>query len=148
MDESEIIERKKQIEQFHKTLDGWESQLDDLLKSLNWTKDKLPKLNVESVESSKSSAAATESSASEVRENIIQSNETNSIDLNALSDIYSTIKKKKATADTNIDWNKLKRDLKRRRMKYRTTKTAPLTYTEELRELIHMQMDLLQENNQ
>lgn len=144
MDESEIIERKKQIEQFHKTLDGWESQLDDLLKSLNWTKDKLPKLNVESVESSKSSAAA----ALEVRENIIQSNETNSIDLNALSDIYSTIKKKKATADTNIDWNKLKRDLKRRRMKYRTTKTAPLTYTEELRELIHMQMDLLQENNQ
>lgn len=148
MDESEINERKEQIEQFHKTLNGWESQLDDLLVSLNWTKDKLPKSNVETVKSSNECVAVPETSAAGTRENIIQSNETQSVDLNALSEIYSTIKKKKASAETNIDWNKLRRDLKRRRMKYRTTKTAPLSYKEELRELIQMQMDLLQENNQ
>lgn len=42
------------------------------------------------------------------------------------------------------DINKLKRDLKRRRMKHRTTKTAPLTYTEELKELIELQMEIIE----
>lgn len=41
------------------------------------------------------------------------------------------------------DINKLKRDLKRRRMKYRTTKALPLTYTEELKELIGLQMEMI-----
>lgn len=40
------------------------------------------------------------------------------------------------------DLNKLKRDMRRRRMKHRVTKTAPLTYTEEIRELIAMQMEI------
>lgn len=37
--------------------------------------------------------------------------------------------------------NKLKRDIKRRRMKYRVTKTPPQSYTEEIRALIGLQMD-------
>lgn len=148
MDESEINKRKEQIEHFRGILDGWESQLDDLLVSLNWTKDKLPESNAKAVKSSETSVVVPESSVSGASTNIIQSNDIKSVDINALSELYSTIKKKKASAETNIDWNKLKRDLKRRRMKHRTTKTAPLTYTEELRELIHMQMDILQEKKQ
>lgn len=37
---------------------------------------------------------------------------------------------------------KYKRDIKRKRMKYRTTKAPPLTHTEELRSLISLQMEL------
>lgn len=44
---------------------------------------------------------------------------------------------------TFTDIHKLKRDLKRRRMKYRTTKAPPLAYIEELRELINLQMEIL-----
>lgn len=44
-----------------------------------------------------------------------------------------------------MDIKKLKRDLKRRRMKHRVTKTAPLTFTEELHELINLQMEILAE---
>lgn len=40
---------------------------------------------------------------------------------------------------------KLRRDLKRRRMKYRTTKTPPLSYTEEIRGLIGLQMESWQQ---
>lgn len=36
---------------------------------------------------------------------------------------------------------KLKRDLKRRRMKHRTSKTPPLSYTEKIRALITLQME-------
>ena len=39
------------------------------------------------------------------------------------------------------EMTKLKRDLKRRRMKYRTTKSPPLSYTEEIRALIGLQME-------
>lgn len=40
---------------------------------------------------------------------------------------------------------KLRRDLKRRRMKYRTTKAPPLSYTEEIRGLIGLQMESWQQ---
>lgn len=40
---------------------------------------------------------------------------------------------------------KLRRDLKRRRMKYRNTKTPPLSYTEEIRGLIGLQMESWQQ---
>lgn len=40
---------------------------------------------------------------------------------------------------------KLRRDLKRRRMKYRTAKTPPLSYTEEIRGLIALQMESWQQ---
>lgn len=43
---------------------------------------------------------------------------------------------------TFAEITKYKRDIKRKRMKYRTTKAPPLTYTEELRSLISLQMEL------
>ncbi|KAJ6634585.1 hypothetical protein Bhyg_07390 [Pseudolycoriella hygida] len=42
---------------------------------------------------------------------------------------------------TLADLTKYKRDIKRKRMKYRTTKAPPLTHTEELRGLIALQME-------
>lgn len=39
------------------------------------------------------------------------------------------------------EMNKFKRDLKRRRMKYRTTTAPPLSHTEEMRALIELQME-------
>lgn len=53
----------------------------------------------------------------------------------------------KQKQNTFTDINKLKRDLKRRRMKYRTTKAPPLTYSEELRELIQLQMEMLEKKD-
>lgn len=43
---------------------------------------------------------------------------------------------------TFAEITKYKRDIKRKRMKYRTTKAPPLTHTEELRSLISLQMEL------
>ncbi len=43
---------------------------------------------------------------------------------------------------TFAEITKYKRDVKRKRMKYRTTKAPPLTHTEELRGLISLQMEL------
>lgn len=46
---------------------------------------------------------------------------------------------------TFAEITKYKRDIKRKRMKYRTTKAPPLTHTEELRSLISLQMELWEE---
>lgn len=43
---------------------------------------------------------------------------------------------------TFAEITKYKRDIKRKRMKHRTTKAPPLTHTEELRSLISLQMEL------
>lgn len=43
---------------------------------------------------------------------------------------------------TFAEITKYKRDIKRKRMKHRTTKAPPLTHTEELRGLISLQMEL------
>lgn len=43
---------------------------------------------------------------------------------------------------TFAEITKYRRDIKRKRMKYRTTKAPPLTHTEELRSLISLQMEL------
>lgn len=43
---------------------------------------------------------------------------------------------------TFAEITKYRRDIKRKRMKYRTTKAPPLTHTEELRSLISVQMEL------
>lgn len=43
------------------------------------------------------------------------------------------------------EMTKLKRDLKRRRMRHRTTKAPPLSHTEELRGLIELQMEAWQQ---
>lgn len=146
MDDSEIVkQREKQIQDIRKIIDTCENQLDNLLSELGWSKEKLPKSKlldkIESVDEKADLIAST----SEKSENIVESKDK-SFDLNAISELCSTIDKKKSSSVRNIDINKLKRDLKRRRMKYRTTKVAPLTYTEELRELINLQMELVQEN--
>lgn len=46
------------------------------------------------------------------------------------------------TKKTFAEMTKYERDVKRKRMKHRTTKAPPLTHTEELRSLISVQMDL------
>lgn len=46
------------------------------------------------------------------------------------------------TKKTFAEITKYERDVKRKRMKHRTTKAPPLTHTEELRSLISVQMDL------
>lgn len=146
MDESEIVKiREKNIQEIGKVIDKCEHQLDNLLKELDWCKEKLPRSKlsnkIESVDGNRDVIACT----SEESETILQLKDE-SFDLNAISELCSTIDKRKSSAVRNIDFNKLKRDLKRRRMKYRTTKVAPLTYIEELRELINLQMELVQEN--
>lgn len=146
MDEIELNRRKQEIDNFNKILDSWEGQLNDLLNTLNWTKDKLPKPKTTKIESINRSSVETEPSTSRTC-NIKRESLNKTFDLNALSEISLTLKKKKSDAKPNIDITKLKRDLKRRRMKHRTTKSAPLTYTEELRELINLQMDLLNEDD-
>lgn len=148
MDETELNKRKQEIDNFNKIFNNLEGQLDDLLNTLNWTKDKLPKPRTEQIESLNTSSVESESNTSSTSRT--SSNKTEalnkSFDLHALSEISSTLNKKKSDTKPNIDIAKLKRDLKRRRMKHRTTKSAPLTYTEELRELINLQMDLLNED--
>lgn len=148
MDESEIVKiREQKIQEIGKVIDKCEHQLDNLLKELDWCKEKLPRSKlsnkIASVDSNRDEFGST--STSEKSETILQLKDE-SFDLNAISELCSTIDKRKSSSERNIDFNKLKRDLKRRRMKYRTTKVAPLTYIEELRELINLQMELVQEN--
>lgn len=146
MGDSEIIKkREKQIQEICQVIDKCENQLDNLLKELDWSKEKLPKLKLSNEIGSVDEKRDATACISEKRENIVGLKDE-SFDLNAISELCSTIDKKKSSSIRNIDINKLKRDLKRRRMKYRTTKVAPLTYTEELRELINLQMELVQEN--
>lgn len=61
-------------------------------------------------------------------------------------DILAELRQENATDGTNGDGNQTlaeimreKRNLKRRRQKYRTTKAPPLSYTEEVRQLIALQ---------
>lgn len=71
----------------------------------------------------------------------IESSTANHTDLESTSIDLTAVPRLKEQASFP-DMNKLKRDLKRRRMKYRTTKAPPLTYSEELRELIALQMEM------
>lgn len=132
-----VEERIQQLNRIRETVQRQENQLNDFLQQLNWSKDKLPKQKPEiaraNIDIVQTSNEHTEKLAME------QPKE----DFNAVVSLCSAISQKQTESNTFTDLNKLRRDLKRRRVKYRTTKTAPLSYTEELRELINLQMDLV-----
>lgn len=140
-------DRLKQLDEIREIVKFHESQMDGFLHQLGWTKEKLPKqtkVKKENVIEFECDAAGSSQRMDDRNITIKQREQTE--DLEAVVNLCSVINQKKSTATSFTDLNKLKRDLKRRRMKYRTTKTAPLTYTEELRELIDLQMELINDN--
>lgn len=150
MMDSQSVDLLKQIEEIQGVVADCESQLNDLLGQFDWTKEELlkpvrtrPKSARE--ENDEEKKEKTKCVDERPRDTAAAVNE--SVDLDVLASLCATIDKKTSLSNSYADINKLKRDLKRRRMKYRTTKSAPLTYTEELRELIQLQMELLKSKN-
>lgn len=143
--------RLKQLHECKEKVAFYKNQMLEFLQELGWTEEKLleltksKKVKEEIVESGYDVAGSSSSKQSQ-QVNIKQENSTD--DLKAIVDLCSTIDEKRSASNSFVDLNKLKRDLKRRRVKYRTTKNAPLTYTEEMRELINLQMDIIKENRQ
>lgn len=137
-------DRIKQLNHVRQIVQRHEDQLNELLQHLNWTKDKLPKQKPkqesEVVANNEIASTSTENTQ---KETVNQPKD----DFDAVVNLCSKISQKQLAQNTFTDINKLRRDLKRRRVKYRTTKSAPLSYTEELRELINLQMDLVTNND-
>lgn len=131
----------KQIEEIRDVVVDCESQLNDLLGRFGWQKEELmkTKLNPQCAQKDDSEKEITDQE--QQRGSVAPVNEK--VDLDALANFCALFDRKASSSSNYADLNQLKRDLKRRRMKYRTTKTAPLTYTEELRELIQLQMELV-----
>lgn len=140
-----IEERIKQLNTIRETIQRQENHMNAFLQEIGWTKDKLPK-SIEETAPQKSEPSA--STSSENPQRIEVNDPTRANDFEAVVDLCSKIEEKRSATNGFVDLNKLKRDLKRRRVKYRTTKVAPLTYTEELRELINLQMDLIKDNEE
>lgn len=140
---SRVDERLKQLDAIRKKVQQCETQVNRLLQEFDWTKDKLPQ---KEEETKQTECEFTGSSSNESKQNTIVTQTVKSIDLETVVNIGQRIDAKRLSLSNFTDLNKLRRDLKRRRVKYRTTKSAPLTYTEELRELINLQMELVTEN--
>ncbi|XP_031639518.1 uncharacterized protein LOC116351534 [Contarinia nasturtii] len=141
---STVEQRIKELDDIRKTVKKYENHVNELLREFGWTKEKLPKYIAKN---NQNKSDSTESSAIESGPSVAKQ-ASKPIDLEAVVDIAYKIDAKRSSANNFTDLNKLRRDLKRRRVKYRTTKTAPLTYTEELRELIELQMELVTENKE
>ena len=141
---SGVDDRIKQLEIIRKTVRKYENQVNHLLQEIGWTKDKLPLYKEEQTEATKCESIGSSSKES-IENTAVASQPTESIDLETVVNIGQKIDAKRSSSNNFTDLNKLQRDLKRRRVKYRTTKTAPLTYTEQLRELITLQMELVTE---
>lgn len=142
-----IEDRLKQLDELREQVKLYETQMDGLLRELGWTRDKLPKLKKvkqeNELEPERSIAGSSEGANDQ---KIAAKHQTQTDDLEAVVDLCSAIEQKRSTTTPFTDLNKLKRDLKRRRMKYRTARSGPLTYTEEIRELIGLQMELINDN--
>lgn len=136
--------RLKQLENIRKIVQRYESQVNHLLQEFGWTKEKLPLYKEEQTEATQCESIDSTSKKSS-QNTAAASQPTKSIDLETVANIGQKIDAKRSSANNFTDLNKLQRDLKRRRVKYRTTKTAPLTYTEQIRELISLQMELVTE---
>lgn len=142
-----IEDRLKQLDEIRESVKFYETQMDGFLHELGWTRDKLPKLTKVKQENELGSECdAAGSSQSMDNRNFTTKQHVQTDELEAVVDLCSAIDQKRLTTAPFTDLNKLKRDLKRRRIKYRTSKTAPLTHTEELRELINLQMELFDDN--
>lgn len=148
-----IEDRLKQLNEIKTKVRICESALNDFIEEIGWTKKKLielqnqshPKVIKTEITEKNVDDEDTGSSLYEIQPSNTTIHDTKPIDLE--TDLCSVIDQKRTVSTSFIDFNKLKRDLKRRRVKYRTS-TAPLTYTEELRELINLQMDLLNNHKQ
>lgn len=145
MDSTE--ERLKQLNEIEEKVKICKTQLNEFLQELGWSREKLPKQPAVKEELIKTECDVAGSTSSGDSHRNVMNQSVKSIDLETVVNLCSTIDQKRLATSNFIDLNKLKRDLKRRRVKYRTS-SAPLTYTEELRELINLQMDLVQENKQ
>lgn len=141
----DIEDRVKQLNEIKNKVNICESELNGFLQELGWTREKLPKSTQIHEVKEEPSEKAPQATAERNPHRNLKVQETKPIDLETVVNLCTTIDQKRAAATNFIDLNKLKRDLKRRRVKYRTS-TAPLTYTEELRELINLQMDLAKTN--
>lgn len=142
-----VDERLKQLDEIREKVKIYEAQMDEFLHELGWTREKLPKitkLKQENEFETESDAAGSSDSVND--RNISTRARLPTDDLESVVDLCSAIEQKRLTTTPFTDLNKLKRDLKRRRVKYRTTRTGPLTYTEELRQLIDLQMELINDN--
>lgn len=132
----------KQIEEIRDGVVDCESQLNDLLNGFGWTKEELMKAGTKPKSVPKDDSEKEMFVQEKQKDTVASVNEKH--DLDALARFCASIDQKASHSSNYADINRLKRDLKRRRMKYRTTKTAPLTYTEELRELIQLQMEFME----
>lgn len=142
-----VEDRLKQLDELREQVKLYETQMDGFLHELGWTRNKLPKLRrVKQENELELECSAAGSSESVNDREIAVNHRVKRDDLEAVVDLCSAIEQKRSTTIPFTDLNKLKRDLKRRRMKYRTARSGPLTYTEEIRELIGLQMELLNDN--
>lgn len=142
--QKQLAEAKAQVEQFEKNLD-------EFLAKVGWTRESVLERALQREERKKqASLKAKQADCSETRPSTsIETSqyvpkEVPKPDPVVKIDELAEFIDKKRNQQKYIDMNKLKRDLKRRRVKYRTS-TAPLTYTEELRELINLQMEYIKE---
>lgn len=152
--------RLKQITELNSFVEHIENDFNQILSNLNWTQAKLfADYNSKEVTKKHTNNDADYKAIQEYYllpvekkleryEHTLKSNEAIDKELDMTQFEFQTTsldmanKAKAKVQNTFADINKLKRDLKRRRMKYRTTKAPPLTYTEELRELIGLQMEM------
>lgn len=138
--------RTDQVNEIIESVEKCEQQLNELMDRLQWSREKLPKAkNPKESDGENDEATKTEriDSAPLQLESVDQQRPNESgVDFPDFGD------RSKLNVTSYIDLNKLKRDMRRRRMKHRVTKTAPLTYTEEIRELIAIQMEIERNRHQ
>lgn len=129
--------RVDQVKKIIESVEKCEQQMNKLMERLQWSRDKLPKPRKPMKTVSEcDESAETEQIDSTIRQSV-------SLELSEISSDFPEFGDRgKLHLTSYTDLNKLKRDMRRRRLKHRVTKTAPLTYTEEIRELIAIQMDI------
>lgn len=131
--------RTTELEKLKKEVEECESKLNLILENFGWNKEGLskrqPKIK-ETNENSFDDCLRQKKCENDSVEDCSSTSSRINSDLSELMDLSAIVERNKDLSKNFADLNKLKRDLKRRRMKYRTTKCPTLTYTEEMRELI------------
>lgn len=131
--------RVDEVKQIYESVEKCEQQMNKLMERLQWSRDKLPKPR----NPTKNVPESYENESAETNQIDSTSKSSVSVALNDISSDFPEFGDRGKLRSTSYnDLNKLKRDMRRQRLKHRVTKTAPLTYTEEIRELIAIQMDI------
>lgn len=137
--------RVEQVNEIIESVQKCEEQMNALMERFKWSKDKLSKVKISTKHIER------DDESTETQQHDLANRQTGSMDNQKLRDINSDFPefgdRNKRIVMSYTDLNKLKRDMRRRRIKHRVTKTAPLTYTEEIRELIAIQMDIEKSSN-